>query len=983
MVWAKAALLQAAIESEAALNSMAALYGYTNDIAATEQLPLPSPTTHPEPTPELSNGPRSPDLDPNQDLKPTQPAQLLLWRVTEIHQQPKSIQPAELSEGVLSAEEDERAHLRSYSFPMPDACRIESFVPLLMNSLGRQRVTKHIDVKRLLRQSAKGHLSAPLPRLRQTAWPQQLTIWVDKHQDELPYGQDYQKIVRWLANQVPNINVYYMVNHYQSLQSWYQHGVEQQPACQQWQPWQKPQTPLLILSNFHKPMQTQRYLAMRTHISSDYPVLTLSPAAQSISDEDFCRQLRPHAMGSALQPKRQPSRLGFGQGATGAGQQHNPSADAQNQQHLNQLLTMLAPLPIIDMGIIRVLRQAFRLGDLATDAAIWHHPHLEGTMPGKRLVAQFKQRYIQKFKELCEPHKDKFWQLLQRHHKWAYQGLRHTENLCVLLLIKEDKRNGEMKKSLQEASVYFERQMRQSQEVTKDNAGEPPELNQLRTVTALLPDIDIELNQQDSRLLHNLFGYAWRQQLSDNHWPATPPVWLQANALQWTAQQQPEDSANMLRLVQTSSLGRLQIDHLKAHQTQTQTPKKPNTLASEKHGSSPQRLAANNALIEVGDKKSFPASLQVAGVKSRQIWLHDCSAVNALLPTQPNGVVWVQEHGSKQKMQALHRPEWAHCIGYDKGQLFMQVSPNAPQYFYLPAFMDETQTYPEAWYYQPWKERTKILAVLPQRDAFGIYFDFTLNTVTQRFRWINPGHFMMGSPANEPERDDDETQHPVTLSQGYWLADTACSQALWRGVMGKNLSEFNSDPQDPVDSVSWDDCQQWIDKANSLMRGGERGREQGEEQSQDLQLTLPTEAQWEYACRAGTRTAFWWGSELTTEQANYDGHFPYNNGAKGEDRHTTVPVKSFTPNPWGLYQMHGNVWEWCQDRYQHQHGPMSEESMKNPKGPKNGADRVLRGGCWVSFGRRLRCAYRSRRPPDGRVHGSGLRLAIGFGQEKV
>ena len=342
--------------------------------------------------------------------------------------------------------------------------------------------------------------------------------------------------------------------------------------------------------------------------------------------------------------------------------------------------------------------------------------------------------------------------------------------------------------------------------------------------------------------------------------------------------------------------------------------------------------------------------------------------MNALLPTQSNGIVWVQEQGSKQKMQALHRPEWAHCIGYDNGQLFMQVSPDAPQHFYLPAFKDATQTYPEAWYYQPWQERTKILAVLPQRDAFGIYFDLTLNTVTQRFRWINPGNFMMGFPANESERNDDETEHPVTLSQGYWLADTACSQALWQGVMDENPSDFSNDPQQPVDSVSWDDCQQFIDKANSLMQG------------QDLKLSLPSEAQWEYACRAGTRTAFWWGDELTTEQANYDGNFPYNNGAKGKYRQTTVPVKSFTPNPWGLYQVHGNVWEWCQDQYQH--GPLSEAPVENLKGPKDGAKRVLRGGSWISDGHWLRCAFGRNGLPDRRGRNYGLRLAVGFGQKK-
>ena len=253
-------------------------------------------------------------------------------------------------------------------------------------------------------------------------------------------------------------------------------------------------------------------------------------------------------------------------------------------------------------------------------------------------------------------------------------------------------------------------------------------------------------------------------------------------------------------------------------------------------------------------------------------------------------------------------------------------------------------------------------------DVYGLWQAFEIKGVRQVMRWIPPGSFMMGSPANEPERDDNETQHPVTFNQGYWLADTACSQALWQGVMDENPSDFSNDPQQPVDSVSWDDCQQFIDKANSLMQG------------QDLKLSLPSEAQWEYACRAGTRTAFWWGGELTTEQANYDGNIPYNNGAKGEYRQTTVPVKSFTPNPWGLYQVHGNVWEWCQDQYQH--GPLSEAPVENPKGPKGGAGRVLRGGSWLFDGPRLRCASRYYGRPDWRRHYRGLRLAVGFGQKK-
>ena len=245
-------------------------------------------------------------------------------------------------------------------------------------------------------------------------------------------------------------------------------------------------------------------------------------------------------------------------------------------------------------------------------------------------------------------------------------------------------------------------------------------------------------------------------------------------------------------------------------------------------------------------------------------------------------------------------------------------------------------------------------------DEFGLWMALTFQGVRQAFRWIAPGTFLMGSPEDEPERYDDETQHPVTLTQGYWLADTACTQALWQAVMGKNPAYFKDDANNPVEQVSWNDVQQFIDKLNGLIP--------------NLNARLPTEAQWEYACRAGTTTPFSFGKNITPEQVNYNGEHPYAGGKEGLYRGKTVPVKSLPPNPWGLYEMHGNVCEWCQDWY----GDHPAEPRVDPISPSEGAYRVLRGGSWTTYGGGdMRSAHRNKVEPNSHNGLVGFRLSLG------
>ena len=260
---------------------------------------------------------------------------------------------------------------------------------------------------------------------------------------------------------------------------------------------------------------------------------------------------------------------------------------------------------------------------------------------------------------------------------------------------------------------------------------------------------------------------------------------------------------------------------------------------------------------------------------------------------------------------AMIKPSWAQAIGRDQQGLFanFQWLGNQQRLYW----QNPTLTQPGQWV----GDQTSGV------DQYGLYIDLSIKQCIQRFRWIEPGTFLMGSPETEPGCYDDEAQHQVTISQGYWLADTACTQALWQVVMGNNPSRFKNDANNSVEQVSWNNVQQFIELLNKMIPG--------------LNAGLPSEAQWEYACRAGTTTPFSFGKNITPAQVNYDGELPYADGNKGLNRKKTVPVKSLPANPWGLYEMHGNVWEWCQDWF----GDYSAESVEDPLGPVKGTARVF------------------------------------------
>ena len=236
------------------------------------------------------------------------------------------------------------------------------------------------------------------------------------------------------------------------------------------------------------------------------------------------------------------------------------------------------------------------------------------------------------------------------------------------------------------------------------------------------------------------------------------------------------------------------------------------------------------------------------------------------------------------------------------------------------------------------------------------------NSLGMEFVLIPAGTFKMGSPLDEPFRAESEIQHQVAISRPFYMQTTEVTLKQWKAVMGKRLFSYRKGADNmPVASVCWLDCIKFVKKLNALNEGRYR---------------LPTEAEWEYSCRAGSFSTYTWGDTIDCSRAMYA-----NNSlkakecldyvkSKGLNTDTRAPVMSYKPNAWGLYDMHGNVWEWCQDWY----GDYTVSPIFDPCGPDSGTMKVRRGGSWFKYGHYCRSANRNYGHPASRYDTTGFRL---------
>jgi formylglycine-generating enzyme required for sulfatase activity len=260
--------------------------------------------------------------------------------------------------------------------------------------------------------------------------------------------------------------------------------------------------------------------------------------------------------------------------------------------------------------------------------------------------------------------------------------------------------------------------------------------------------------------------------------------------------------------------------------------------------------------------------------------------------------------------------------------------------------------------------------------------EFT-NSFGMKLVLIPAGKFAMGSPDKEADRDPEELQHEVVIAKPFYMGVHEVTQAQFQKSPGKFFrARFTAakggGPDHPMEGVSWNDAAAFCQRLSQLPEEKKAGRT----------YRLPTEAEWEYACRAGTTTALHFGDALSAKDANFNGNYPYGGAAKGPYLRRTAKVGSYAPNAWGLYDMHGNVAEWCSDFYDPDYYKNSPK--QDPKGPEKGVldtgfktfFRVARGGCWLDEGRGCRAAYRWRLQPTEPYQWVGFRVVCEVGRAR-
>lgn len=910
MTWGRLALLQAAGESEELLAKTAQVFGYEAVYQAEHKTPV-WPLAG---SPSLMS--LSPELEPESDVTSIDQPSALWVRVVQ-HQRldttPHQQQPEFLTDSALRLIPSERPQ-GTYQFTKPQPLlTLAQLTPFLLNNLGIERASKRLDQRALTRRLAHGKALPRLPRLYQQRWPTRLQILLDAAPHLEPFWADFEYIANYLRDLLGKeaVEVLRFDDQLsQGNQLWVTPWLDKQKT--EYKPWALPasEVAILILSDlgFHADSTRSSGLwwqvaqALRCHPA---PVLTFSPQLSAQGQSERIEVLKPQAFTDGVRLGRYLKQGGF--------QLPEP------HESIEQALCFLAALPIMDVGLLRRLRLELAWGNSTVEALLWNHAKTQRTGLGLRLrdehLHEYQQRYLQQFKHPTQA--PQFWRIVKQHHADAFEGLKQLEawNECLL----EQKTDESLTVYLQSLSATLKQHQ-------KHSSFPQALIQQCRSFLRIIPKNVWQSEQQTEA--YALLAMAYEDELKTGQMPdcLAQAQGFDPSRLQWLLDEDAQQDTEVWQVIQLDSEGLIQIQR---------------KLAAE-----PWQIP----LVEFEALKSLPPTCQFVGTPTPPATL-----LNKTSQFQLTDFLFdIRSSHAHLVLDTLPKPAWTSRIWRNEQGLRAVI----------PWRGEEVEV--------NWKPSERSVAGywdFPApfgEDEFGLYADLQIKSITQRFRFIPAGTFLMGSPKDEPERSGNETQHEVTLSQGFWLADTTITQELWQAVMGNNPSHFKDSAQLPVETVSWDDAQAFIQQLKVLMP--------------QLPVSLPTEAQWEYACRAGTTTPFSFGENVTPKQVNYDGNYPYHNGKKGLRRGKTVAVKSLPPNAWGLHEMHGNVWEWCEDVYRSDLGDTAAvDSISTAlDAPASGTlNRVLRGGSWNDFGWSVRSAYRFSLAPDNRLHNLGFRLALG------
>ncbi|OQX06390.1 MAG: hypothetical protein BWK73_30985 [Thiothrix lacustris] len=917
MAWGRLALLQAAGEEDAKLQKMATVFGYVKQSAPEPLTVDDADTASHHTTSTLIPFETTPDVAISQRPSACFLRVNRIARLTEPDKQASDY----LHDPAMRLLPNANS-MDSYHFaPPPPLLPLSRLVPFLLNSLGVSRTSKRLDQQRLARQVALGKALQRLPQMSRQHWAQRLHIIVDAGLHLEPYWGDFARVIQQFKALLGEDAV-------DAIRFEDTAWSGEIPDCipwpgqadDEWQQWQLPpaDVPILVLGdlgvtadNVSASANWSRLLkVLRSHPA---PLLTLSPVMRSPRQRWLCRTFKPHPLNDAYRLPRHPGQNGF-------------ALTAASPVPMSEILALLSCLPVVDTGLLRRLRLALHWGGSEREGEIWNHPDIRRIGLGIRLDERVAERYRQDYQThfAGSQQAETLWQLVQAHHASAFEGLRQLEKLnqCVL----EQRDDAALRDYLQRLCAT----------VTQEGQGSARHktlVMQCRTILASKPESI--WRSEHNELAYHLFGVAYAEEIRAGKWPEQLEKGFDPARLQWVLDAKAREEWVQWQVVQVGDQGQFKLQQAQRADGLAITP-----------------------VAEFSALRGLPPTVLFAPIDGGQRFI----AVDGAVYQAEQGLVGIESATHWIELQGITKPSWANKIWRDNKGLQAEIIFAGEAYVVkwvesVDAVMSSWQ-WPKPFGQEFLRDKYDYLAGL------GLYVDLSIQGITQRFRWIEPGTFLMGSPESEAERYDDEVQHQVTLTQGFWLADTTVTQAQWQAVMGNNPSYFSDNPDNPVEQVSWNDIQDFLQKLNVLIPS--------------LEAKLPTEAQWEYACRAGTTTPFSFGDNITPEQVNYDGNNPYAGGKKGLYRKKTVPVKSLPANPWGLFEMHGNVWEWCQDVWQEK---LPASPVTDPEGvaegDKAGVERVIRGGSWNNFGRGCRSASRDWLGPVYRLYDSGFRLILG------
>jgi hypothetical protein len=918
------------------LDGVAAALGFTRE-AKPEIRPLPA--RHIPPVIDLDTPPPVEQPPLPKELPPVEQERMHFYRVTKrepLNNVDES--PTDYPAWYTDSDETLLDQGRVSLVPQHQKLKFQPLVPwarlwpFLHNTLSNLCSGWQPDMEQVVKRVAQGELLRRMPLKSRKTWASSACVLVDINEGTFGLRYDFIHLrdkllrlrgeyglqVRYLEDE-PGGQVYHWEHEREVVEPWVT------PT---------PDVPLLIISDLGALTQSRRKLYAwlvfgRELAAKGCRPVVLMPVPVRMIDARLLKYFTCISWdrGSRLQPvvNVRPDNI----------------APDEHQAKVRQLLNRLAPAVRVNSSLLRATRYllASEAFDVGHEAAVWQHPAIQNH--GDEFVWQVSdhEQFLQAFRQLPAPQQQAMVDFIARYHATLPEVV-YFEAMQNCLQLSPEQVDAEIQAATRRYMAALVRTF-----------NEHPEYKGLsQWIGRFVDRQQADVLRQHNAILAAIKGIRLRHSLETGKeilFPSGFDKELMKPFLSGVKQPRCYELRQQGRKLVFVPEGGAESDDGFGAQGSLLATLNSNVDFIVKNSTAEQDLHTSHVLRFECDKT---ATVAMAGARSYEL----------------------ETDQERITVEPLTKPEWAVAIGSNVHGLYAESKDKEGSvyrwYWHPPELQTKISTVPGFWYYLPPTVKTlqPDWAVSTGRDQYGFYADIDIMGVVRRFRWIEPTYFQMGSPSDEAGRNNDEVQHFVILTQGYWLADAACDQALWYSVTGNYPSEFIGDNK-PVENISWGDIAKFLQHINKQYTG--------------VRLRLPTEAEWENACRSGTTGAFSFEERSSLNKVNYSGVWDESGWAAGA-RHQTSDVKTYLPNGWGLYGMHGNVWEWCQDWF----GDYPSGMAVDPQGPESGAYRVLRGGSWINLGRVCRSAARTHYDPSlrGIIGGTeGFRLALSSGKCQV